>query len=243
MANDDLPRFERRLARLRKLTAGERSALASLPLVIAEIPANRDIVRQGERPTQSCLIVEGFTAMHKVTPEGRRQILSLSIPGDMPDVQTLYLGIADSGLVTLTRSVIAFMPHAALRDVIKLFPSIGDLFWHLTLVDASMFREWIANIGQRDARARVAHLFCEIMVRMKAAGLSDGSRCYFPLTQAELAEATGVSAVHMNRTLQSLRQGNLVSMLGEELVVHDWRRLVALAGFDPTYLHLEPSPA
>jgi CRP-like cAMP-binding protein len=237
---DDLLRFERRLARLRKLTPGERAALASLPLVTVEFPANHDIVRQGERPTQSCLILEGFAASHKVTLDGRRQILSLSISGDMPDLQTLYLGVVDSGLATLTRSVVAFMPHAAVRDVVRLFPSIGDLLWHLTLVDASVFREWIANIGLRDARARVAHLFCEIMVRTKAAGLSDGSRCRFPLTQVELAEATGVSAVHMNRTMQFLRQTGHVSLTGEELVIHDWHGLATLASFDPAYLHLEP---
>jgi CRP-like cAMP-binding protein len=114
------------------------------------------------------------------------------------------------------------------------------MFWHLSLVDASIYREWIANIGQREARARVAFVFCEIMVRMEAAGLASDGKCYFPMTQVELADATGISVVHMNRTMQFLRHSGFLTLADNVLTVLDWPRLVALAKFDVAYLHLEP---
>lgn len=241
MADTEVVRLARRLARLRAPSTAEREALARLPLSVAEVPAGYHVARQGDRPKHACLVVEGFAAMQKITADGRRQILSFCIPGDVPDLQSFHLGVMDCGLATLTRAVLAFIPHAALRETIHQFPGLGEMLWHLTLVDASIYREWIANIGQREARARVACILCEIMVRMQAAGLADGHRCYFPITQVELADATGISVVHMNRTMQFLRQAGYVSLADDVLTVLDWPRLSALATFDPTYLHLEPA--
>ena len=149
----------------------------------------------------------------------------------------------DHSLGTLSACKVMYVPHETVRDLVRRCPRIGDVFWRETLIDAAVFREWIMNLGRREAYGRMAHLLCEFYVRLRAVGLTNGPAYEFPLTQAELADATGLSAVHVNRTLQELRGEGLITLRNGSLTVLDWDRLREAGEFDPTYLHLRKEAA
>jgi CRP-like cAMP-binding protein len=225
------------------LNAEEKAALASLPLRVRAIGENRDIVRQGDRPTECCLILEGLVCRYKMVNGGRRQILSLHFPGDLPDLQSLHLTTMDHSLGALTPTRVAFIPHEALRAIARATPSLGELFARCALIDASIFREWIANVGRRTAYERIAHLSCEIYVRMRALGLLAETSFELSMTQTEWGDATGLSTVHVNRTLRDLRRHGLIETHGKVLSIVSWERLKQAADFDPAYLHLRRAEA
>ena len=236
-------RLVRKLESIAELSAEDERAVRSLPLAIKTLPADTDIVREGERPSQSCLVVDGFACRYKLTPAGRRQIMSFHIPGDVPDVQSLLLRTMDHSLGTLTPCRLAFVTHESLRDLIRQRPRIADAFWRDTLIDAAVFREWMVGIGRRSARQRIAHLLCELLVRLEAVGLTEDHAYELPVTQEELGDALGLSSVHVNRVLQELRQNGLVVLRGRRLSTPDWEGLKAAGEFDPTYLHLDHKEA
>ncbi len=221
----------------------EKAVLATLPLRIRHFPANRDIVRQGDKPNECCLILDGFVCRYKLVAHGRRQILSLHFAGDLPDLQSLQLTQMDHSLGALSAARVAFIPHEAMRAIIRQFPSVGDLLLRHALIDASIFREWIANVGRRTAYERIAHLLCEVQVRMKALQIADGDRFELPLTQTALGDATGLSTVHVNRTLQELRRDDVIQTEGKFYSVRNWERLQEIADFDISYLHMRAEAA
>jgi CRP-like cAMP-binding protein len=221
------------------LTAEERQALEKLPMQLAVIKDDQDIVREGDRPTRSCLILSGFACTYKVTAEGKRQITAFSIPGDIPDLQSLHLKALDSSLGTLTTCRVGFITHDDLRDLCIRYPRITAALWRETLIDAAVFREWMLNIGQREAYNRIAHLFCEMLVRLKAVGLAEDHACDLPITQAELADALGITTVHVNRVLQQMRTNGLIVTQGTWLTIPDWDRMKEVGEFNPGYLQLE----
>lgn len=228
----------RRLNSFFELTEDEAHLLASLPMTVKTLAADQDITRQGDSPTQSCLVLEGVVALYKITGPGRRQITSFYIPGDIPDLHNLHLNVLDSSLTTLTQCKVGFIQHDALRALFQENARIADALWRMTLIDAAVFREWIANIGQRDASTRLAHLICEMFLRFKAVGMTESDACDWPITQQELGDATGISVVHVNRMLQELRGDGLISLAHRKLKVANWPRLAKVGDFDPTYLHL-----
>jgi CRP-like cAMP-binding protein len=138
---------------------------------------------------------------------------------------------------------LGFIQHEPLRELCAAQPRIASAFWRDTLVEAAIFREWTTNVGRREAYARLAHVLCELVVRMRAVGLAEDHRCELPMTQAELADATGISTVHVNRTLQELRRDELITLTGGKLQVLDWPRLKEIGDFDPRYLHLKSTAA
>lgn len=221
-----------------ELVEDERCALRELPIFPARLRSHQDIVRQGERPMRSCILLEGFTCWYSILSEGGRQITSVSVPGDIPDIQSLHLGVLDSSLLTLTECMVGFVDHDALRRLCIQHPNLGSAFWKTTLIESAVFRQWVTNVGGRSAYKRVAHLLCEIMIRMKAIGMATNNSCEFPITQAELGDATGLSNVHINRTLQQLRSDHLISLKDRTLYVHNWQALQDAGDFDPGYLHL-----
>lgn len=231
----------RRLNSIFDLTNEEAQLLASLPMTVKTLGPDQDIARQSESPTQSCLVLEGMVATYKITGAGRRQIMSFHVPGDIPDLHSLHLKTLDSSLGTLTQCKLGFVQHDVLRALIHKSSRIADALWRMTLIDGAIFREWIANIGQRDASTRLAHLICEMFLRLKAVGLAEDDACEWPITQQELGDATGISVVHVNRMLQELRGDRLISLAHRRLKVVEWRRLVQVGDFDPTYLHLSSS--
>lgn len=224
---------------LMDLTASEREALSGFPLRTVSLEAHQDVTREGDRPSRCAMLIEGFACTSKITTKGRRQIMAFHIAGNMPDLHSVHLGVLDSDIRTISACTMGFMDHSPLKALCSQHPRIAAVLWRTTLVDASVYREWMTNIGQREAFGRLAHLFCEVMTRMEDSGQADGDRCRFPVSQVELGEATGMSAVHVNRTLQELRKENLVSFAAGVLTIHNRDRLAEAGEFDLTYLHLQ----
>ena len=233
----------RKLRSISPLADDEKQCLATLQFSTRSVAADQDIVREGDRPLECCLVLEGFLCRYKLTAEGKRQIVSFHLPGDIPDLQSLHLKVMDHSLMTLTPSKLAFVPHESITTVIHRCPPVADVLWRDTLIDAAVFREWMIGIGRRSAQTRIAHLLCEVMVRMRAVGLADGQRCELPITQAELGDALGLSTVHVNRSLKELREKGLITLRGSVLTAEDWDGLKGAGEFDPTYLHLDRDAA
>jgi CRP-like cAMP-binding protein len=229
----------KRLESIASLSGEERDAIRALPMQVLDIEPHQDVVREGDRPSRCCLILEGLACVYKVTHRGKRQIHAFQHPGDIPDLLSLHLEALDSSVGTITRCKAAFIWHTDLRALCRQFPSIAEVLWRMTLIDASIFKEWITNVGQREAYSRLAHLFCETFVRLRAIGRAEGHSCEFPITQEALAAATGMTAVHVSRTLKELRAAGLVEIGQNRLTVPDWDKLAAAGEFDPGYLHLK----
>ncbi len=232
----------RKFSRRGPLDRQDREALLNLSYRTQTIEASTYIVREGERPTQSCLIVSGFAYRHKVTADGARQIVSVHIPGDFVDLEGALLNVADHNVQALTRCEVAFIRREAVRDLILSHPKVGMTMWVDTLIDGAVFREWVVNVGRRDARSRIAHLLCEFARRLEVAGLADEYRYELPMTQEQLADATGLTPVHVNRILQQLTREGLVEREKRFVAIPDWEKLSRVAGFTETYLHLDQVP-
>ena len=228
----------RALQAIDKVGPEEMELIANLPLRIEHVRENRDIVKEGDLTKHTCLLLEGFLCRYKMMSSGQRQILSFHIPGDIPDLQSLHLEQMDHSLSALTPSTVAMISHDALRAATEGSPRFTHLLWRTTLIDAARFRQWIAMVGHRTAPQRVAHLFCELFVRMRAIGLVEGDEYFVPITQGEFAEALGLSTVHINRTLRELRAAGLVEVKGQNYRVLNWKGLREAGDFDPAYLHL-----
>jgi CRP-like cAMP-binding protein len=233
----------RKLDSIYILSDEEKGAVASLPMQIANLRADQDIVRERDRPSRCCVMLDGFGCSYKVTFEGKRQIQAFHIAGDVPDLQSLHLRVMDNSLGTITPCRVAFIQHEPLLHLCERYPRITGALWRGTLVEAAVFREWMTSIGQREAFARITHLFCEILVRMRAVGLVRDHTCDFPLTQTEIGDALGITTVHVNRMLKEIREAGLATLSDRVLKVLDWEGLKEAGEFDPTYLHLETDQA
>lgn len=195
------------------------------------------MVREGERTTDCSVILRGFAFRQKMLRDGSRQIISIHIPTEFVDLQNGLLLVADHNVQCINGAEAATIPREALLSLAIERPEVLRAIWIDTLIDASVFREWVVNVGRRDSRARIAHLLCELALRLRSIGLVHDDRFDFPLTQEQLADATGLTAVHTNRTLQSLRKDGLIQLTGRSLTVLDWDRLCEVAEFDELYLH------
>jgi CRP-like cAMP-binding protein len=238
VAASPLDKLVRKLESITRLTPDEKQAVLSLPHTLKELHADHDIVRDRDRPWQCCLVSEGFLCRYKQLPEGTRQIHSFHVPGDIPDLQSLYLPVMDHSLASLTTSKVALIPHDVMRDLIRAHPLLAEKFWRDTLIDAAIFREWIVNVGSREAPSRIAHLICEIFLKLEAMGLTTGNSFDFPITQSEIGDATGLSTVHVNRSVQKLRAEGLITFQKGRCTIDNWEGLAEAGMFDPTYLHL-----
>jgi CRP-like cAMP-binding protein len=229
-----------KLESITDLSQDETEALLALPMRVQDIRADQDIVREGDRPSQCCLLLEGLIARYKFTDKGKRQIFAFHTPGDMPDALSLQLKTMDHSLGTVTPCKVGFIQHEHMRDLFRQHPRLIEVFWRETLIDAAIFREWMIGIGRRSAKTRIAHLLCEMVMRLRAVGLQKGNMVPLPITQAEVGDALGLSTVHVNRTLQDLRKENLLEWERGVLTVLDWEGLTLTGEFDPTYLHQDP---
>ncbi|MBE7180901.1 MAG: Crp/Fnr family transcriptional regulator [Terriglobus roseus] len=229
----------RKLGGAASLPVAAEHAVLSLPLIIRTIEASRDIKYEGGTSDHCCVILDGWTCCYQSLTDGRRQILSIHVPGDLPDLQGLHCPTTDFGMATVTRSIVAFVPHAELRKLSDQFPAIAQAFWREAVVTAATHRAWITSLGRRDARQKVAHLFCELYLRLKAIGLAGDHIMPMPLRQNDLADALGLTSVHMNRVLRNIRTEGLFDLRLRRLEIRDWAALVAAAEFKPQYLRLE----
>lgn len=198
-----------------------------------------DITREGDPPRDVHLILSGWACRYKQLEDGRRQVVSFFLPGDMCDLNVFILREMDHSIGTLTAVTIADLSREFFDEIGAGYPRIATALWWETLVNAAIQREWTMNLGQRTASERMAHLLCEILFRLRLAGLTSGTSCEFPLTQADLADATGLSKVHVNRTLQELRAAELIVLKGKTLTVPSLEQLMDAGLFNANYLHME----
>ena len=204
------------------------------------IPAKQDILLEGERPDHVHVILQGWAARYKTLSDGTRQIVAFLIPGDFCDLHAAaILGHMDHGIFALTRCRIAYIASEDLDALTSDHNGLTKALWWATLVDLAVLREWILNVGRRDAFERIAHLLCELHARMKMVGLVEFDRMALPLTQEQLADATGLTSVHVNRTLQRLRKDNLIEIGSGMLTILDIDALREAAGFTDNYLHIK----
>src|SRR3954449_13415096 len=174
----------RMLESILDLSEDEKDVLRKLSGTIKTVGPRQDLVREGDRPHECCLILEGFAYRYKLTETGKRQILSFHIAGDIPDLQSLHIDVMDHSLATLVPSSLAFIHHDDLRTLMRNHPRLGDLFWRDTLIDAAVFRQWLVGMGRREAHGRIAHLLCELLVRLRAVELVEDHAFNLPITQA-----------------------------------------------------------
>jgi CRP-like cAMP-binding protein len=236
------PAASRLIAKLESIVAlseDEKRALLDLPIQIRSFTADQDVVREGDRPSRSFLLLDGFVCIVKTTQDGKRQILALHVPGDVPDLQSLHLKTLDNSMVTLTPCQLGFISHEDLQALCNRYSGIASALWRNTLIDAAIFREWMISLGQRQAYSRMAHLLCELLVRLRAVGLARDRICDLPISQSELGDLLGLSTVHVNRVLGELRAAGLIALKGSTFEALDWEGLKRAGEFNPTYLHLE----
>jgi CRP-like cAMP-binding protein len=222
-----------------RLDGQDEAAILALPHTVRTLPAHNYIVRDGDRPTHSCLLLAGFAFRHKMSGDGGRQIMSIHMKGDVVDLQNALLRRSDHNVQALTAIEAAFLPVEAIQELAFDRPAVGKAMWFETLVDASIFREWTLNVGRRDADTRTSHLLCEFALRLEVAGLGEQSNYELPMTQEQLADALGLTPVHVNRTLKELARRGLIERTKRSVKIVEWKRLAATGDFDPSYLHLE----
>ena len=244
MINDDaapvLFPMLRKLALWANLDVDDEASLLNLPHNIVLVERNRAVVKEGDRISHCWLVLSGFCVRHKYVGDGGRQIVSIHMAGDLVDLQNALLGVADHGVQTLTECKMAKLPVDAVRQLTDLRPAIKDALWHDTLVDASIHREWVANLGRRDAPTRIAHLLCEFALKLEAVNLGEQLNYELPMTQDQLADATGLTVVHVNRVLQALaRDGLIERVTPRSVLIGNWKRLAAAGDFRSDYLHLD----
>lgn len=226
-----------RLFRRTDLSSGDMATIRELPGRIDHIEANRDFVKLGERVTAACLVVDGLAARFGQTVEGERQLTALHIPGDCADLHSAVLPNPECALSAVTDSTIYRIPHEYLHRAAQSSPAIARAFWRDCTVDASIAGEWMLNNGRRDARARLAHLICELAVRYANCG-ADRDRFALPMTQIHMGDALSLTPVHVNRMLRRLREDGLVTIRAGVVEIADWNGLARAGEFSDRYLHL-----
>lgn len=232
-----------KLGRFVGLNDEEREALKYLARRARLVPRGTDLICEGDKPDSVFMLLRGWAFRYKSLADGGRQIMAYLLPGDLCDVQIFLFEEMDHSIGLLSDALVARIPPAEMLDLMDRFPRIERALLWATLVDEATLREWLLNVGQRNAIQRLAHLFCELSVRLRVVKLVDQSESFaLPLTQAELADTTGMTTVHVNRSLQRLRHDELIVSRDGKLTILDFDRLARLAGFNATYLHTDGPP-
>ena len=230
--------FLEKVQRHTRLTEEERAGFLGLAGQAHTVPADTDLVKRGEPISSTCLVVEGLLARTMDTLSGHRQIAAFYVPGDMPDVHAAMMTSATATLHAVSPTRVARMQRTDVDAMLRKYPVLAEAMWRETIIDSIISMEWTANIGQRQAKARLTHLFAEIAVRSGAV-TGNSFEYRFPVTQENLAEASGMTPVHVNRTMQALRADRLLTLNAGLVHVFDWKALVAAAEFDDGYLRYD----
>ena len=231
--------FEQLIRKLNQhaaLDAEDEAAIRNLPVSSRLVEPGTYLIAEGDAPTHCLVLITGFAYRQKQTWTGARQILSVHIPGEAIDFQHLFLKVADHSVQVFTRSEVAWTPRELFQNLALTRPNIGRAIAICNAIEAAIFREWIVNVGRRTARERIAHLLCEFASKMAAQGLSDGNSIELPITQEQLADATALTSVHVNRTLRALETDGFITRRGR-LIQFEGNALWSLADFDSNYLH------
>jgi CRP-like cAMP-binding protein len=235
----NLPLLADKLASWGPLDGDHHAAIIALPHVVRTLRSGEFIVREEDRPRHSCLLLSGFAARHKLAGNGARQILALHLAGDLIDLYQTMPARADHNVQALSTISLAFVPHDAIRELATRHAAIARALWFETLVEAALLREWMLNIGRRDARTRTAHLLCELAIRLHGAGLGERDQFILPFTQEQMADALALTNVHVSRMLALLAAEGLIERHNRRMTILDFARLATIGDFDPRYLHLE----
>jgi CRP-like cAMP-binding protein len=232
----------RKLSARDTLSSEERDTLDKLILQTRDFERGQDVVCEGDRPTFSSLLLSGMACRYTLVGDGRRQITAIHVTGDFVDLHSFTLKVMDHSVAALTKCRFAMVPHEGLTRLTESQPHLTRLLWLSTLIDAAIHREWIVAMGRRSAVGRMAHLICELVYRLGVFDLADRTSVPMPLTQTDLSDALGLSLVHVNRTLRELKDGGVAVWREGSIAIPDWNKLVAVAEFSPTYLHLSVEP-
>lgn len=235
-------RYDSLIAKLQTVANVRDSDVEQLIAICVDerlVAAKKHILLEGDRPDHVHVILEGWAARYKTLRDGSRQIVAFLIPGDFCDLHVAILGQMDHSILALTRCRVAYIPSAQLDALTSGHNGLTKALWWATLVDEGVLREWILNVGRRNAYERIGHLLCELHARMQMVGLVDDDRLALPLTQDHLADATGMTPVHINRILQRLRSENLIEIGSGSLAILDVPKLREAVGFDGNYLHIK----
>lgn len=233
------PAVASKLEAFAKLSSDDRQALAEVSRNLRFVEARRDLISEGDRPRFVHLVLDGWACRYKQLPDGKRQIVSLFVPGDFCDLNVYILKQMDHSIGAITRLKVAMISPDEMEALATSRARITQALWWNELVTAATQREWTLNIGQRTAYERIAHLLIELYIRLQNVGRAQDGRCDFPLTQNDLADATGLTAVHVNRTLQEIRKDGLIELERKQLHILDLERLMDIAMFNANYLHLD----
>ena len=234
-----VPALALRLEAFARLSPDDRAAIGRISKVTRVVPARRDLIREGEKPQFVHLMVDGWACRYKTLPDGRRQIVAIFVPGDFCDLNVYILKQMDHSLGAITRLSVSDISREDMDALTCNRPRITQALWWESLVQAAIQREWTLNIGQRTAYERIAHLLVELFIRLRLVAMTQGNSCDFPLTQTDLADATGLTSVHVNRTLQELRRDGLIVLERKRLTIPNLQKLKDAAMFNPNYLHLD----
>lgn len=227
----------RKLENFAPLSGEDRRLLADAVRQSRRVGARTDIIQEGEQPEDVHLVLEGFACRYKIVPDGRRHIMAYLVPGDLCDVHVFILKEMDHSIGTLSACRVVDIPRARILEMLER-PPIARALWWSALVDEATLREWLVNVGRRPAEQRVAHLLCELLMRLQTVGLVNGDSYALPITQSDLAETVGLTLVHVNRVLQRLRGRGMITLRDKRLVINDATALKDFSEFNPNYLHL-----
>ena len=236
--DEALARYVRRLEKRAPLDEADGQALVSLPAIVRTMEPATYLMREGEAPEYCALVISGFCFRHKITGDGARQIIAVHMAYEFVDLQNLFLAVADHNVQAFTRTEVALIPRAAIAQMIFSHPNLARAMWLDTLIDASIFREWVMNVGRRDALSRVAHLLCELALRLEDAGLAENYSYELPMTQEQIADAVGLTPVHVNRVLKEMDRMGFIARKRRSVSIQDWERMRGTGDFNDRYLHL-----
>ena len=228
-----------KLRRRDEISAEEEEAIRGAIVGVRDYRADEVAIRAHVELTTSTLLLEGWMARTKDLKNGQRQVTELHVPGDFADLHSLTLKRLEHDVIALTPCKVAIASHAHLREITERFPHLTRVYWFSTNLDAAIQREWTVSLGARSALERMAHLFCELRIRLDIIGMVQDNSFEFPLTQADIAECVGITGVHVNRMLQDLRRRRLIHVEGRRATIRDTKGLEQLADFDDSYLYLE----
>ncbi len=229
----------KKLRRRIEISSEEERAIVATVAETRRVRADEILVRAGQEINVSLMLLDGWVARCKDLPGGERQVTELHVSGDFTDLHGFTLKHLDHDVITMSDSTIAIVPHERLQELTHKHPRLARVYWFMTNVDAAIHREWALSLGQRSAISRMAHLFCELYMRLEVVGKTSNGAYEFPLTQRELSECLGLTVVHANRTIQELRRRGLVELENRQLTILDRRGLEGVAQFDKTYLYLD----
>lgn len=232
----------KKLRRRTEISSEEERAIRDAVSEVRRVKADELVIRTGEELNSSLILLDGWLARSKDLAGGERQVTELHIAGDFPDLHGFTLKRLDHDVLSLSDCRLAVVPHERIREIVEKHPRLARIYWFATNVDAAIHRELALSLGQRSALSRMAHLFCELYVRLDVVGKARNDGYEFPLTQRELSECLGLTVVHANRTLQELRRRGLVELENRHLRIRDRRGLEGVAEFDPGYLYLDKHP-